>query len=266
MCGQLGGLAYAPFSLNGGAVLAEIHYPLTSRTLYLNISFNLITFLSRMFSVVSTPMAFHTQRSTSQTFRSINELKVFVKIFLGPEKKRRCVSSLTGEKKQMERSSRYDGDGKGHGRGATTSRGGRDAASDFSIFIRILMLQTMLSQLVAAGFGRAVTQRVVAVVVEMKFVEVMAVVVVVMLVGDRVMRDVNVVDPGGGTGRVSVAVKLSDEVGNDEHAVVHAVYVCPAPPPAVEIPVTDIQFPVSCVYVSVAVEIPPRSSPQPVET
>lgn len=72
---------------------------------------------------------------------------------------------------------------------------------------------------VAAGLGRGVTESVVAVVVEMKFVDVVAVVVVVILVGDKVMREVKVVDPGGGTGKVSVAVKLSCsevEVGDAE--------------------------------------------------
>lgn len=98
---------------------------------------------------------------------------------------------------------------------------------------------------VAAGFGKGVTESVVAVVVDMKFEDVIAVVVVI-LVGESVMRDVTVVDPGGGTGKVSVAAKLSCELVVDNgHPVEQLVkMVVPAPPsPAIEIPVPDIQFP-----------------------
>lgn len=104
----------------------------------------------------------------------------------------------------------------------------------------------------AAGFGNAVTERVVAVVVDMKFEDVVVVVDVVILVGDNVMRDVRVVDPGGGTGNVTVAVKLSCEeeveIGDGRHVpVIHRENnsVPTPPPPSVDIPVTDIQFSVS---------------------
>lgn len=64
---------------------------------------------------------------------------------------------------------------------------------------------------VAAGFGSGVTDSVVAVVVDMKFEDSVVVVEVVILVGDKVINEVKVVDPGGGKGRVTVAVKLSCE-------------------------------------------------------
>lgn len=59
---------------------------------------------------------------------------------------------------------------------------------------------------VAAGFGRGVTESVVdvSVIVEMTFVDTFVVVIVVMLVGCTVTREVTVVELGGGNGSVTV--------------------------------------------------------------
>lgn len=94
-------------------------------------------------------------------------------------------------------------------------------------------------------------ESVVAVDVDMKFEDVVIVVEVVMLVGEMVTRDVRVVDPGGGTGSVRVAVKESSDedvgVGDCRHVpVMHRenVEVPPPPPPSVDVRVIDIRFPV----------------------
>lgn len=124
---------------------------------------------------------------------------------------------------------------------------------------------------VAAGFGSGVTDSVVAVVVDIKFEDVVVVVEVVILVGDKVIRDVKVVDPGGGTGKVRVSVKLSSDeeleiVDTGMHGLVrhpeNNVVLSP-PPPSSESPVTDIQFSFSYACITVVVE---TSSFPPVET
>lgn len=93
----------------------------------------------------------------------------------------------------------------------------------------------------------------VAVVVDTKFEAVVIVVEVVMLVGEMVTRDVKVVDPGGGIGRVRVAVNdnFDEEIGVEDGRHVPVMHresdVVPAPPPSLDALVIDIQFSVSLV-------------------